>query len=50
MRSGRGRDRQGGLSQFTEISISCTSLKGSGLGRSPGTDPGPNTTAMGTTS
>lgn len=50
MRSTRGRDRQGGFSRFTEISISCTSLKGSGLGRSPGTAPGPNTTAMGTTS
>lgn len=50
MRSGRDRDRQGGLSRFTDISISCTSLKGSGLGRSPGTDPGPKTTAMGTTS
>lgn len=43
-------DSRRGLSRFTEISISCTSLNGSGLGRSPGTDPGAKTTATGTAS
>lgn len=53
---GRGpeRGREGGTgppdSPLTEISISCTSLNGSGLGRSPGTVPGAKTTATGTVS
>lgn len=47
---GQDSDSQRCLSRLTEISISCTSLNGSGLGRSPGTDPGAKTTATGTAS